>query len=877
MKLLFVFLLTLTCSVWVQAQNSDGFVVDSSKYSKKLNSYLPTQDSSKSIQSILNRNKNRLVKGYTSIKDTSNRPKLNTRDSLRQDYNLVDTGKIKISRGKLVSTSDSLLQSGGKTIRKSANQTLGNTKQKASDIVGVPLDSSFKRSLTDSMNFRLNRAGAGIKHKAKDLKHRTLQSFKNPLDSSFNIKSKLKSSIHTKGSITFENYITNYLLPIQPGERAYSRVHGNTTLTILSLPFNADFYLTTEKNTFYNSNSFSLSFDVDQFKKNLTTNAKNKVKDQTSSLNEIQRELMGQEYDLSKLNSKLDVQNLKLAGVQQQLDGFESPSIENTIISDYTGTDNLKSQAEGIFQDSVNKQKQGLSESSQKNKDSLLKESAKIKQDIDALNEKIVYANKTIGLLKNSDSLAQTEIAELKNGLNSNSIYTLLGKNSGKVKGLDKVLSSISSFNIGLFNPVYTRNSVNGISVKGVNATWDSRLFFGNLTLGNTFRDQLPFKGFGTERPKFDRRIGATMLGFGKRDATNVYGLLLGVKDKPTSQTETINSQNTVLGIGGQIKVAKILQFNGEILSSRYEKNAPSYYNSETSVMNGDTQSYTSRVKQLSHMAFNFGTSIFPVKTVEIKSNWKWVGPGYCSLASPYTRTNYDEKELAIKWKLFKSRLNLGGFYKTNKSDPLNFQEGSYTMSGYGFNMKTNFKKLPNVFMSYSPFEQGNNSPDTVFRSNNKFSLLTGGITYRFTNKKYTLLSNAILSRSHTEFIQLENRIGNQFNASFSQNVQYKKSFLLTGTYSLSKTSPSVDSLNNYRVGLISTIKIKKNVSLGLQLDASNYNNRGSIRSGGLQLIYKAKKGVNISLRTKVNRFDGIYGLNNLMVYEGMLGVDYRL
>jgi hypothetical protein len=876
MKLLFVFLLTLTCSVWVQAQNSDGFVVDSSKYSKKLNSNLPVQDSSKSIQSILNRNKNRLAKGYTSIKDTSNRPKIHTRDSLRQDYNLVDTGKIKISRGKLVTTKDSLLQYGGKTIRKSANEAFDNSKQKASDIVGVPLDSSFKKSLTDSMNSGLNRAGSVIKHNAKDFKARTFQSLKNPLDSSFNIKCKFKSSIQTKGSITFENYITNYLLPIQPGERAYSRVHGNTTLTLLSLPFIADFYLTTEKNTFYNANSFSLSFDVDQFKQNLTTNAKNKVKDQTSSLNEIQRELMGQEYDLSKLNSQMDVQNLKLAGVQQQLDGLESPSIENTIISDYTGTDKLKSQAEGMIQDSVNKQKQVLSASSQKNKDSLLNESAKIKQDIDALNEKIDYANKTIGLLKNSDSLAQTEIAELKNGLNSNSIYTLLGKNSGKVKGLDKVLSSISSLNIGLFNPVYTRNSVNGITVKGVNATWDSRLFFGNLTLGNTYRDQLPFRGFGTERPKFDRRIAATMLGFGKRDATNIYGLLLAVKDKPTSQSETINSQNTVLGFGGQIKVAKILQFNGEILSSRYEKNAPSYYNSETSVMNGDTQNYTPRVKQLSRMAFNFGTSIFPVKTVEIKSNWKWVGPGYRSLAAPYTRTNYDEKELAIKWKLFKNRLNLSGFYKTNKSDPLNFQEGSYTMSGYGFNMKTNFKKLPNVFMSYSPFEQGNNSPDTVFRSNNKFSLLTGGINYRFANKKYTLLTNAIFSRSHTEFIQLENRIGNQFNASFSQNLQYKKSFMLTGTYSLSKTSPSVDSLNNYRFGLISTIKIKTDLSLGLQLDASNYNNGGNIRSGGIQLIYKAKKRINLSLRTKVNRFEGIYGLSKLIVYEGILGIEYR-
>ncbi len=183
--------------------------------------------------------------------------------------------------------------------------------------------------------------------------------------------------------------------------------------------------------------------------------------------------------------------------------------------------------------------------------------------------------------------------------------------------------------------------------------------------IGNTYRDQIAFNGFATQRPQFDRHVLATMIGYGDISSNNVYILGMGIKDKPKQQVGVNNSRNLVGGLGGQLKWKNYTALKGELLYSLYEKNSPSIYNPETQIFINDTQLYNPKVRQISRMSANITNSIFPTKTLEIKTSWKYVGPGYRSLGAPYTRTNFEEREIALKWKAFKNKLSLSGFYKT--------------------------------------------------------------------------------------------------------------------------------------------------------------------------------------------------------------------
>ena len=672
---------------------------------------------------------------------------------------------------------------------------------------------------------------------------------------------------------------------------------GNTNLTLFSLPFDATFYLTTEKQTLYNANSFSLSFDPDQFKRNLEQKIRKRIKEKTEEQYKYKNDIKSKEAELKKLDKQFASKEKALENKKKELNKMPgkyadqykqkaNSKIKNTIPSTndikkpdikkiekpdikINGKDSIpfiNGVPDSLYQDNKYLHK----------KDSLAAEIEKMEAEIEKMKQKIELVNKSVHLLKHSDPLISKELKQLidKNA-NPNTAKGFIKDKAGKVKGIDKVLSAINNFDVGIFNPMYTNNSLWGITVKGVNTSWTGKNFFGNATIGNTYRDQLVFNGFATQRPHFDRRVLASMIGYGDINTNNVYIIGMGIKDKPKYQTGINNSRNIVGGFGGQLKWKKYAALKGECLYSLYEKNIPSLYNPETTIFINDTQFYNPKIRQISRMSINLTNSIFPTKNLEIKTSWKYVGPGYRSLGAPYIRTNFEEREIALKWKVYKNKLSLNGFYKTNRADPLHYREGDYKMSGFGLNARTNFKKYPNLFLSYSPYEQGNNSPDTQFRSNNKFSILTSGLSYRYKIKKVVLFSNALFTRSHTEFRQLQNRIGNQYNFTFSQSVQCKK-IMITGLYALSRTNPSVDSLNNFRLGSNVVYTLSEKVQVGVQYDGGFYQNGSYIQQGGALINYKPRKAFLINLKSNVGKLKGLYGVDEMTRYDVMIGVEYR-
>lgn len=873
---------------------------------KSTNSYRFSLDKDSSIQTA--------KAGFGVIKYRISQKIRNGRDSIKKGENVfVNRGdsldehltiRMKHVRDSLNSktkgTDSSVLKARWKRWvskeKSNTKLTISSRKNRVEDI----LDSTT----CDSMNQKIKaQSHKTKKHLKKELRQARLsikKSLSNSVDSSFSLKKKLASAVTLSGSIRSESFATNYLLPFQPGERIYSRLCGNSNLTLLNLPFDAGFYLTTEKNTLYNANSFSLNFDPEQYRRNLEEQARRRIKEKTDEQGQYKARIKSQEAELKKLNRQY---SSKLGSLNQKRDElYKLPSdYKNHYEMPYA--DSIKNQTRVPETSKLNNtmkpldwneysvkgtrvnckdsiKSSGVTDSLQNRRekqkyDSIMEDYRKTEEELKVLRKRMELLQQSIQTLKHADSLVVKELKKLADDQNPSSLITLMGKESNTKKTLEKGLSCITSFNIGIFNPAYTPNSLWGITVKGVNLAWDGPRSFGNLTLGNTYRDQLSFNGFATKRPDFDRRVYASMAGYGSRNGTNVYLVNMQVKDKPSNIPDIDQSKNTLGGAGGQIDFNQIALFKGEVLYSKYEKPTPSLYN-EVPIYLGDSLAFNPRIRYVARTAINLSSTIFPMKNTEIKVGWKWVGPGFRSLGAPYARTNFDERDIALKCKFFKNKLAINGFYKTNRQDPLHYAPGDYKMSGFGINLRTAFRKYPNLYLSYSPFEQGNNSPDTLLRSNNRFSIMTGGLSYSYTLKKVNSFTNFLFTRSHTEFIQLQNRIGDQYLYSLSQSFRFERKLTLNLLYTASRTAPSVDSLNNDRIGSTLLLVVSPRLSASIQYDGSFYKNGSRMQQGGLRFDLTLKKNVLINLKFNAGKLDGLYGLAKIFRYEGLFGIEYR-
>ena len=299
MKVIFLWFLIICSSVGsllAQTIERNTITKDTSGFKKK--SFF--QDTSKPVKRIFNKNKNKISQKYNALSDSAKHRKANlknTDDSLKSKYlnkknrfrnslkgkvSLPDSQAVKSAKGKITEKN------------KGINQKITIRKEKLTNLN----DSTKKTHLKDSLKTVNRNKKEKLKQNLKEKREAVGEKIRHPYDTTTTVKEKIKSSIGTHGSVRSENYATDYLLPIQPGERNYSRLSGDVNLTLFNLPFDATFYVTTEKQTLYNANSFSLSFDPDQFKRNLEEKIRKRIKEKTEEQYKYKNDIKSKEAEL---------------------------------------------------------------------------------------------------------------------------------------------------------------------------------------------------------------------------------------------------------------------------------------------------------------------------------------------------------------------------------------------------------------------------------------------------------------------------------------------------------------------------------------------------------------------------------------------------
>ena len=295
---------------------------------------------------------------------------------------------------------------------------------------------------------------------------------------------------------------------------------------------------------------------------------------------------------------------------------------------------------------------------------------------------------------------------------------------------LANTLMSVQKFQIGVAYPTYSDFTLNGVPVKGIDLHLANGKKFYGFTVGRSTMDN--FSSFTTTRPDFKRNTMAMRYGVGDESKSHIVFEALHMKDMLSSLPETYSpKQNTVYTVGGQYVFKEIVRVKGAIARSKYKTDI---HQGESIVML-DSQIISNPDKfpedhQLANSAFDLEAEVTPTKTTTIEASYKRINPAFKSLGNPFMRTNIREYEINAEQKFWKNRIRTSVFYKNNQDNVMETNRTTNNMKGYGFKLETKFKKYPNLFVMHSPYQQGNNHPDSFLRTQNNFSLTTATVTY---------------------------------------------------------------------------------------------------------------------------------------------------
>jgi len=406
----------------------------------------------------------------------------------------------------------------------------------------------------------------------------------------------------------------------------------------------------------------------------------------------------------------------------------------------------------------------------------------------DSLKDNVLYAESILSEMVSVESLRiKSELEQRKNSR----INSLV--DSVKNSYLGAFIKSIEEFDIGLTNPFLSKNTVNNIPVKGLSikkVSTSRTNHYTRLIAGKTMASfTTMFEN--DNQPLYSRNIIGTKIGVGLENMDGCYLISAFFWD---DKTVSKPSSNLLNGFGWNNQLGK-LKYEIELTHSIYN-------NGWTSSLGENNISSFSKLKDALSLSGNAEYKFNKNSKIKLIGDQK--NHGFRSMGSPFLRNDYRTIEGKYTQKWLKGKIQSVGFYKHFVGNLSNLSELTNNMKGFGINVKSKFRKYPNFMLAYTPFEQGNNHQDSLFRTNNKFKSMIAQISYQHTKDRHSFYSIIGLNRSVIEYVNINGFKSNTTLLSFSQMYRNNK---LSASVLLNRslTEPSVDSLNY--VSLNSTIR----------------------------------------------------------------------
>jgi len=792
----------------------------------------------------------------------------NTKTSAQQKANEV-FHNINKQKDSLPSGADStllirisLLQSSFDSLRGSRildSASYGSHKKEMPDLVSKDslskqLESNLNRVLEEALTFNID-----LPFTKNDLdSNRLLKINKDSL--SGKVKTLIKQNSNFGGVVELESFATNFLDPFTPGDKVYTRLYAYPELKIGTIPFKGTIFLTTENNTYYNANSFNMSLDIQQLLLDRQNEYSNKLQEQVdmqqlNELKSIEMDQYGRQLEREVNKGKKVISTLEVT-LQDKLATLESQM-------------NRKIQEKGDSNELLNSASKNWSQL-----ESQYLEIEALYNRIQNLKGQINRVEEVRGKVRESEQMFlqfETQSKERVNNLreeykDKDKVTQVVKEKTASHKIVNRVLGAVDQFDIGICNPFFSNITLSGIPVKGVNYASSNEIVFFHVTAGRTYRDDPILIGINEARPQFERSIGAVKVGLGSPFGNHLYLISMKARDDISEAYKA--KDNWVNGIGMRWQLYTLLQTEIELTTSQYHDHFPSKNHEVADLLGVDKRDIGDRM--WNNSAFVITNALQLKKKWSFVTKWRQVNPGFRSLGAPYIRHDFAEYDLKLKGKLFRNKLSVTTYYKWLKSNPTKLQETTQMTQGYGFNLRFQSPNWPIAVLSYSPYQQGNNNPDTLYRSNNHLATTTASVIYNRIGKLANTTTVMSYSLSEVEYFQLENqKIKTQFFSLSQTLVSSKHRFELNITSA--KTSPGVDTVNHTSIRSNYEFSGNKSVVLGTKIIYSQYKTGAYRRSADLHLRIALSSKIQATIAIENGSLYKLYGFDSIEIITGRL------
>lgn len=286
----------------------------------------------------------------------------------------------------------------------------------------------------------------------------------------------------------------------------------------------------------------------------------------------------------------------------------------------------------------------------------------------------------------------------------------------GLASAVQSFTSVLQTFSLGVTFPTYSRLTLDGVPVTGLNVEVTPGSLYFAIT-GGIAEQATPslstinsFSAFGS----FRRAIAATRMGWGGKDDTHVYVTgLYGSDDEGSLTRDSLNSviapqKNFVLGADGRLLLLDDrLDLSAEFALSALTADVQAQGPSDASIPGFMGNVVGANMTTSGDNAYNIQAAYSILETSTKLSGFvRRVGAGYTSMGVPYLRQDNMRYEAKVEQSFLQRQLSVGAFYRRDEDDLSNTKGTETTVNSFGADLGLNFRNLPYLRLSYAPLSQ---------------------------------------------------------------------------------------------------------------------------------------------------------------------------
>ena len=304
-------------------------------------------------------------------------------------------------------------------------------------------------------------------------------------------------------------------------------------------------------------------------------------------------------------------------------------------------------------------------------------------------------------------------------------------KSLGLMSSVESFFSNFPTLAIGVTYPNFTPFTLTGVPVTGANIEFTPGNFYLAFAGGQTQKAIV----YDTLAVNYQNTLYAGAIGFGKRNESHFHVTALYAKDDgasiPSSMTKLDSTladssilfrngprANYVMGMDLLLIPDEHISLGAEIDGSLLTSDTR-----DAAVVNNDIPGWLRTLvdpKISSFVDYSYslqGALILPETNSKLSGSLRRVGPGYYSLGTPNLRNDNLRFEGRVDQYFDKRQISLGGFFRNEHDNLIPWKQSTTTIQSFGGTLGLNFKKLPYLRISYSPYSQTSEIVDSALKA----------------------------------------------------------------------------------------------------------------------------------------------------------------